>query len=185
MVILSVNMAGLMIIFLILRRHIDRALSSTALLRQVESEIDAVITELNRTTERNISLLEEKIRSLGSLLGKADHRLTLMTKHLDQNPQARPIIYTRPSKLTVGASSPKGEDAPYVTPDESAPSELRKPSPSPRVRALNWHRQGVETAVIASRLGITRGEVDLIISLEELEKEQEGPPKGQSSSSSP
>lgn len=167
---LAINVTGLMIVFFLLRRRLDRALASTELLRQVESEIDAVITALNQTTERNINLLEEKIHGLKGLIGKADHRLSLMSKQLDQGLRKGPIVYARPSQLTGKKASPPNEDNPGASSLEAAPKKSKEDLLPRRIQALNWHRQGVEKTVIASRLGITRGEVDLIVSLGNLEK---------------
>jgi Tfp pilus assembly protein PilN len=79
----GLTVPGLVLIYFLLRREIRRSFSSNELLRQVESEVESVITELNRTTERNITLIEDKIRHLSQLVKKADHRITLMQKEIE------------------------------------------------------------------------------------------------------
>lgn len=136
LILLAVNFGGFVIIYLLLKKRIDRAFASTELLRQVESEIDAVITELNRTTERNITLLEEKIRHLGDLLGKADLRLTLMKKQLERESRTEPVVYTRPLPIYPRRMADGMGTAPFpVLPRSSRNHSLRsRRSPSPRVK---------------------------------------------------
>ena len=181
-ILVGITVPGLILIYFLLRREIRRSFSSNELFRQVESEVESVITELNRTTERNITLIEDKIRQLSQLIRQADHRMTLMQKERESGkdrgmeqepPPPKPPVYTRP----VRSDPPKQPDLPI---DLSPPAVEPEPGLLPekrltrREQVMLYHRQGLERTIIASRLGITLGEVDLIVSLGERITGEEG-----------
>jgi hypothetical protein len=178
----GITVPGLILIYFLLRREIRRSFSSNELFRQVESEVDSVITELNRTTERNITLIEDKIRQLSQLVRQADHRITLMQKERESGkdrgvekepPSPKSLVYPRP----VRSDPPKQPDLPI---DLSPPAVEPEPGLLPekrltrREQVMLYHRQGLERTLIASKLGITLGEVDLIVSLGERITGEEG-----------
>ena len=71
---IALQLAGLAGLYLVLRRRIDRNAQGAGELPQLRSQVAALIVELNGTAERNISLLEDRIRQLDELLRKADRR---------------------------------------------------------------------------------------------------------------
>ncbi len=77
----SIILAGLVYILLVKKMHKER--SSAAITEQVRAEIDRMIIDLNQTADRNIGLIEQRIKSLGDLLKEADHRISLLQKHAD------------------------------------------------------------------------------------------------------
>lgn len=178
----GLTVPGLVLIYFLLRREIRRSFSSNELLRQVESEVESVITELNRTTERNITLIEDKIRHLSQLVKKADHRITLMQKEIDhekdpgterESASLKPLVYTRP----VRSEPPKQVDLPMEpSPEVSPPATnlFTEKKLTRREQVMVYHRQGLDRTIIASKLGITLGEVDLIVSLGERATGEEG-----------
>ena len=174
--------------FYFLNRKIDRRLETTALTEQIQKEIDEILIELNGTTERNVALVEERIRALGRLLEQADRRIQVLQREIDKQARAADVYGTVVQKRQAIArethSRRSGEAATEAdTPSQGAahssdgqqdslgPSS-ESPSDSPprsapklrdRVRALR--DQGKSAEQIAAALGSTVGEVELILSL--------------------
>ena len=170
------------------RRRIDHKMGSQELLKEVRDEVDALVKELNLTSERNIGVLEERLVRLESLIRSADQRLTLWAK--EEEKRAQPLVYSKPRATpekvlqdnpeafratpaepvlvptptptpTIPITAPKPEpvQAPPLSGEaESAPSSLRE-------RVLLARAQGLSAAEIAQKSGVTQAEVELILSL--------------------
>ncbi|MCD6396318.1 MAG: hypothetical protein J7L71_02140, partial [Spirochaetaceae bacterium] len=53
-------------------------LQKSKVLGELESEVNNLILELNQTADRNINILEEKIRTLVKILNDADKRIKIL-----------------------------------------------------------------------------------------------------------
>ena len=119
---------------------------------QLKSEISELILELNLTTDRNINILEEKISSLTRLLNNADKRIKILGTESERN-KSESIIYNKIGRIN--------DNQPLVDSSPKTPVvEISK-----KDRIIELHNNGFTTSVIASRVGATVGEVELIISL--------------------
>lgn len=175
--------------FFFLNRKIDRRLETTALTEQIQKEIDEILIELNGTTERNVALVEERIRALGRLLEQADRRIQVLQREIDKQARAADVYGTVARKRQAVArethsrrreqappeagslpapgathSSDGQQKSPQSSPDSQSDSPPRSaPKLKERVRALR--DQGKSAEQIAAALGSTVGEVELILSL--------------------
>ena len=70
--VLVLQAAGFVILYLVLRRVLLRRMNSPEIVSEVRNEVAALIAELNGTTERNVALLEDRVRRLHELLGRVD-----------------------------------------------------------------------------------------------------------------
>lgn len=109
--------------------------------------MDALVVEMNHTTERNIALIEERIVRLNKLLKDADNRIVVLQRQ--QRPLSGTDAYDALGR-TPRPSGPKQEQAEHTV----------------KERVLEMAGEGFEHAVIAGKLGLPLGEVDLIVSLE-------------------
>lgn len=169
--------------FLFLRGRIHQELNATTLLKDVQDEVDGMVRELNLSAERNIGLLEARIEELEGLLSQADQKMVLLARELERRDKAA-TVYTQLRKPVVAEPEPKPE--PLAPPAEreataapAAPKEevaLASSSPAPRPvepirprslkeKVLSYRDQGMEAGAIATATGATRGEVELILSL--------------------
>lgn len=173
---LAFNAVVLAVIYLVLNRKIDKQITPEAFLEKVRSEIQSVMVELNETTDRNITLLEERVRSLQAVLKRADKKLSMLqsetTKQRDTSE-----VYThlrRAGKIVAGRQAESGE-AEQVRREQPQPEEGARrggkrdePADLPvEQRVVNLYKQGVAPEMIAGRLERSIGEVELIISLYE------------------
>jgi len=177
LIVFGIDIIVLCVIYILLTKRIDRSFKSTELLSQIEADIDQVVTELNRTTDRNISLIEDRIQQLNALLEKADKRMVLFQREREKDNRRDAVVYTRPAPLRVTQVSLFDE-----TPGEPTTARELETKPQPPATAtavktsqekvLEMESQGIESPVIASRLGMTLGEIELILSMNQRRKEK-------------
>jgi len=181
MILLSIFVSFLVSLFCFLafmffyRRRIRRELETETLIRKLKTEIGEMVTALNGTTERNIALLENKIRIVNELIHKAGNAAGALKREQEKQDIVSNVYSSlarsRPLSLDV-------EEIPALVPSagmESGSSEgftAEQPvmdfdSLSIREKALVLHRKGDNPDSIASRLDMSRGEIELIISLHE------------------
>jgi len=144
------------------RRKIRRELDSDAILGRLRTEVGELITELNGTTDRNIALIESRITALNSALNQANRTAELLEREAVKRDRSD-RVYTE-----LGRSRPLS-----IAVDD----EVKSPPPDldiadfdalpVRDKALVLHRKGDSIESIASDLDMSRGEVELIISLHE------------------
>jgi len=64
LLILAAVAAGYFVVYLILKKKIARTMSAATVLREVREEVNRILVELNQTTHRNVTLIEDRIASL-------------------------------------------------------------------------------------------------------------------------
>jgi len=181
--------------FVLLRSRIERELNATTLLKDVQDEVDGMVRELNLSAERNIALLETRIEELESLLAQSDQKMVLLARELERRDRSaetysqlkKPQLPIEAEEPPVLELAPVPEPIQDVTIAEPAPIPVsEKPAPtaqlefdapeeppvrSPRTlteKVLGFRDQGLDTGAIAAATGATRGEVELILSLNPL-----------------
>ncbi len=165
---LAAVLAGLAVVYLALRSRIDRSIARLDPAAEIREELASVMVEMNRTTERNIALLEDRIGQLNQLLADADRKIALLRRESEKHETSR-MVYTHLAKAAA--------DKPQAAPPQQAGADTRAddraengrapaaPAETLESRVLRLEREGFSAAVIANRVGSTIGEVELIISL--------------------
>ncbi|MDR1420505.1 MAG: hypothetical protein LBI86_09045 [Treponema sp.] len=147
--------------------------------RDEVEETRKLIADIDAATERDLSLIEDRLKILREVLDTADRRVAVLVRELDRTPPA-----ARPSPLYTGL----GKAAPFASPPVSAPSPLPEVPPSPPVpkavpvdvpaavppapagpsigkKAAELAEAGFSPELIAARLGVSVSEVDLAITV--------------------
>ncbi|MEE8441034.1 MAG: hypothetical protein V3S41_04870 [Spirochaetia bacterium] len=160
---------------------IDRHTGSAAAMDEIRREVGAILTEMNQTTERNIALIEDRLKRLQELIGQADQRLGNLRREARRQ-ESSEMVYSHLSRVVrpVGPqSSPtEGADEPAAGGRaESVGSAQSSDGPendsetgaemSLKDRVLDLYRQGLPIERIASRVGTAVSEIELIVSLGE------------------
>ena len=129
-----------------------KKLQKSNVIVELQSEVNELILELNQTTDRNINILEEKISDLTGLLNDVDKRIKILKTESERN-KPEPFVYNQLGRIQDNRSL--------------ADSSIKIPEAvtNKKDRIIELHNNGFTTAVIASRVGSTVGEVELIISL--------------------
>ena len=190
---LAITVILVVVVTIVLNRTITVRTSRHAALDDIKREVGAIITELNATTERNIQLIEDRARTLETLIAQADRRLGALRRDLssrraesstyehlkrsgaherpgpDAGPDAGPTSQPDPQPSGAQDASRHGG---HSTPDR--PSRFTGSPPGAddsrqalRARVRGLYLQGVSLERIASIVGKTVGEVELIVSLDE------------------
>jgi hypothetical protein len=183
---LAITVILVAIAYLVLNRSIRTRTSQQVALDEIKREVGAVITELNQTTERNIELIEARISELEKLIQQADGRVRALKHELsssvvnerysssgrktgdrrvDQSDASSLAERNVPEERTLRA---RGEESHEEIGYERSAESLRPPEPVPlRQRVRELYLQGIPLDRIASIVGKTIGEIELIVSLEE------------------
>jgi len=181
MILLSVLVSFLISLFTSLvflffyRRRIRRKLETETIIKKLKAEIGEMVTALNGTTERNIALLENKIQIVNDLIQKAGNAAGALKREQEKHEHVthvyNSLARSRPLTLDV-EESPVPDSVPDTGTDEAEGFTAEQPvvdfeSLSIRDKALVLHRKGESPDSIASSLDMSRGEIELIISLHE------------------
>ncbi|MBN2554194.1 MAG: hypothetical protein JXB06_15560 [Spirochaetales bacterium] len=138
----ALAIAGYFIVYLILKAKLQKSVDPKVILDSIREEVDRIIVELNSTTDRNITLLEDKVQNLSSLLEQADKKIGLLRREIEKHELS--------GKVYSELAEKRGQ--------EVAEEDLQS-------RVLRLHEQGIPASVIAKRLGITLAEIELIVTL--------------------
>jgi len=172
---------------------------------EIGKEINLMLTELNKATERNLQIMEAKINQLNELVAKADESITKSEKVFSALKKEKEItensenIYQKLERKSINgkieeaakvnsrrevsssASAAKEEskvtaskseqglfddvvDAAKVTKEELHEMGQREVSE----KVINMYKNGIDIEFISRNLGITSGEVELIISISKI-----------------
>ena len=182
---LGLNIIVVTLIYIFLRKRIDRAMRSNELLAQIELEVDKIVTELNLTTDRNITLIEDRIETLNALIDMSDKKIVLLNREVEKKNQEAPMVYSKPrpveyksasnSETPVENLSIPPEDTEEKEAEDNQPVKVDfstnqthaalSPPKTSKQKVLDMYTQGVDVHIIASKLNITLGEIELILSM--------------------
>lgn len=146
-ILLAVNLAALAVVFFYVRYKVRKTLEMDGLLDKLRAELGELVRELNQTTDRNITLVEDAIRSLKDAAAEADRKSNVLRREADRR-SAEGAVYDRLGKLRQNA-------VPYKEAGASPPAES---SPPMRTPATN-NRQMPENAGTPDR--VSSGQPDL------------------------
>jgi len=143
---LILDVGGLLLIYVLLRDRVRRAASRDAQIAEIRDEVIRLLVELNRTTDRNIALIEDRIASLNELLSSADKKIGLLRRETEKHDVGTQIY----SRLSEGRSRATGAQAAKSPPrrereEPAQPRQERDEMPPPR-----QEREGVAARVAAS-----------------------------------
>ncbi|MDR2897827.1 MAG: hypothetical protein LBU99_03355 [Spirochaetaceae bacterium] len=191
---------GLWIVFFLFFRS---RFSPSSILREIRIEVDKLVTEISREADRDIALIEGRIRGLKALVEEADKRILLADKESrrrvsdekvytevatassmppDSVMPPAPVVpveealsrYRRtgradgsnPSPAEKGeSSSPSSEVSSPEMPEVVRAAQMVTPKVPVRDQVIYLARTGFPAEMIAERLSLTVGEVELTIAL--------------------
>jgi hypothetical protein len=87
----AIEVAGLFVIWFLVRARVRRYLELENLLDGVRDEARALVLELNETADRNVSLVEDRVAALRVLLAEADRRIAVGKKELAARESERDV----------------------------------------------------------------------------------------------
>lgn len=184
MVALQIVVAVVLIVWT--RSQVRSAMGSGDEIAKVRREIGALIIELDASADRNITIVEDRLKSLKDMIAEADSRIAILSQERARRP-SEGIVYDRLGRAPEQRpKTPVAESgAPAALPVASVDSVPRvQPKPEPAVPFIRFSEKplpieepfadavrtlalrGFSSDIIAARLGATIAEVDLVISLD-------------------
>ena len=141
--------------------------------QELGEEINLMIIELNKTTERNLQILEAKIGQLNEAMAKSEKVFTALKKEKGIT-EISENIYQKLERKNI---SDKIEKIVKVKEDKAPPVPVPEPElfdtekvqkEDLRDKVIGMYKNGIEIEQISRDLGITSGEVELIISISKI-----------------
>jgi hypothetical protein len=161
--------------FVYFQARLRKNTSPQDILEDYRDEVNKLIIEIDAATERDAYLVEERIKSLKSLLGEIDKKMGVYVREFERRRSTEGVYNAlgrnpKSPVLSAAAPIPAGE-APL--PEPVLPVEKKTaegPVREPETRALKEQvaglaAQGFSADAIAARLKISISEVELIIAL--------------------
>jgi len=142
-------------VYFLLNRRISRILDSEKLLSRVDEEINELILEMNQTTERNILIIEDRIKKLSALVEEADKSVVRLNRELNRKKEETEEYSHLARKRKI----------PLQTDEIVREHEKTDENQSEKNRILEMYNRGLSPDLIATRTGTSIGEVELIITL--------------------
>lgn len=169
----------LLVFFLWTRRLIIKRLDPERLLNDLNLEVQRMIQDLNATGDQNVSILEDRIETLKALIRRADTQIEEMEGRLreieeqklgetdsTETDSTEPAPKEPTFTLPFGHQPEEPNGVPTPPPlDEPVPETTDTGGSSPRDRIVALYKEGMSSEIIAGRMGMAIGEVELIISL--------------------
>jgi len=177
--------------FFFFRWYIERKTAARELLADYRAEVYRLIAEIDAAADRDSLLVEERIKTLKSILEDTDRRISVYMRELQRSRAGeamysslgrgiRAALDSRPPQLESSApAEPPVPVEPPVSP-EPPPQEPPVPQEPPRntaaakrkpkktkikVQIAEMSAEGLSPAEIASRMDLSLAEVELALNL--------------------
>jgi hypothetical protein len=159
--------------FIFFRSYIHRRTTREDIIASYREEVNKLIVDLNAITDRDITLVEERISSLKKILEETDKRLAVYVREFERRKHSE-SLYTNlaqvSNKTIIGGNAP---EKPVPEPDIKGPavqpplfSEPTEPDARPfKEQVALLAASGLSNSKIAARLSVSESEVDLTLSL--------------------
>jgi hypothetical protein len=159
--------------FLYFRSYIKKRTGREAILSEIREEVNRMLARIDEITEQDVSLLEEKEKSLRGLLEEIDKRVKVYTGDLERSLSSEKAYRElgKAMRFSVEKEEAPLKEVPKEAPNEApkeAPLEARPKKPvrdslNEQIRELA--RSGLSAKIIASRLGISISEAEMAVAL--------------------
>ena len=151
--------------FLYFNWYIRRRITSSELLAERQKEVYRLIAEIDSITDRDAQLVEERIKTLRSLLEDTDKRISVYLSELEKS-RAGEALYNDLRK-GIHAVFKNPVELPAAPPVQPSQPEVSAPLSRQQIRAQIdvLIGEGFSPSEIASRLGVSIAEVNLAMNL--------------------
>ncbi|MDR1626785.1 MAG: hypothetical protein LBT33_09610 [Spirochaetia bacterium] len=149
---LGLNALAFIGMYLYFKNRIDRRLEAERLLDNLRTGagriVGEMIQDMNRITDRNITLIATKVEELRAILDSADRRILLMKKEVRKEEAADRLC----------------ENLKPQSPPPSPPADAEEKGRTPS-EIFDLYRKGISPDIIANTLNLPASEVQLMIAL--------------------
>ena len=163
-----ISLAAVAACFLVLNAKINRRIKIDTIVDEIRQELAGLIVEINQTTDRNIELIENRVDQLKNILKDADRRIGVLKKEVTRREKTADL-YTHLGSHGKPQGSNQAAAALPQDPTSAPPPSAGEPGnrEAKKTRVTTLYLQGFSSEQIATKVGITVGEVELIVALYE------------------
>ena len=147
-ILLAINSLFLLAVFFYFKNKIEFFTDSKRILSDIRDEVDRIIVDLNHTTAQNIELIEVKIKELKKESERAEKLVGILHREKTSKDSGRKT-YTEILKKSREVEAHR---------EVSKEKDLNK-------IVLELYNSGISESMIAKEVGLSIGEVQLILSL--------------------
>jgi len=178
--VLIISAAIWLFLFFYFKWYIKRRTSVSGQLEEYRAEVIKLNAEINSVTDRNLTLIEDKVIKLKELLEETDKRVSVYAGELEKSRRGE-ALYTslgrgiRAALKTEEVSAPASPLLSPVRPQETLTPPVQTPAksaqePPPSKRQIRSSidlllNEGLSPDQVASRLDISIAEVNLAVNL--------------------
>ncbi|MDR0540520.1 MAG: hypothetical protein LBG74_08510 [Spirochaetaceae bacterium] len=139
--------------FFYLRAYVKKRTTIERVPAQTREAVDLILNDIDRVTDRDSLLVEERVRALREILAEVDKRIRILNKELAAQ---RPTV--------AAASPPPPQAAAYNARGEGyKPAEGAQTPPQEQPGVAELAARGLPAAAIAARLGKPLAAVEMEI----------------------
>lgn len=169
------NLTIVFFAYFIIKKRIERKVINKEIIKDIKKEINSIIIQLNETTLNNISLIDDKIKSLDKKIVLADKKnaglKTSLSKHKDDthdlfNQLDQNISYT-PQKVVKQSKKIAENLNKEIKTDENNEIDEKIKDMSILDKAGFLIKNGWGLEDIQKKTGLSSGELELIINIED------------------
>jgi DNA-binding NarL/FixJ family response regulator len=152
-----------------------RQSSPGQVLASIRDEVDKILLEISREADRDITLIDDKMRDLQAIINEAERYIRLSDVELRKREREQAVLETMrsvpisPAALPTARAIQTYRQVQGTEPErEGIPVILKSPEPvkpkkSPKEQALELFARGFSSDIIAQKLGISITEVEIFI----------------------
>jgi hypothetical protein len=161
----SASLVFCLLAFLYFRSYIKKRTGREAMLSEIREEVNRILARIDEITEQDVSLFEEKEKSLRGLLEETDKRIKVYTRDLERSLSSEKAYRElgKAMRFSVGKEETPLKDLPKEAPLEARPEKPVRDSLNEQIRELA--RSGLSAKIIASTLGISISEAEMAVAL--------------------
>jgi hypothetical protein len=155
--------------FVYFQSYLRKKTGSREILEDYREEVNKLIVEIDAATERDVYLVEERIKSLKKTLEEVDKKIEVYAREFERR-RSTETVYNSLGRNAKPAAPPPEP----LSPPDPLPGQAREKTPpeSPAPRPLKAQvaelaAQGLSPEAIAARLKVSISEVELIIAIQE------------------
>jgi len=167
-VLLAANLVAMAVHWLLLRSRF----AEKKILASLRAEVDRLVTDLGREADRDVALLEGRIKALRDLIAEVDSRLLLEKREGERRETSalfeQTLASRNPTPIAPAPDTPPPPERPitvYTKPLITRSERPITPSIPLNERVLDMARKGISAEMIAASLAVSLGEVELIIDM--------------------
>ena len=154
---LILNIVALPIMYIVLRRFLYKQVSTAALLKKMKEEVDKIVVDFNRITDRNVSIFEERVRTLQALITEAERRARLMG----------------PSEISAQQSEVRYRElGDKVNEIKNIANNKARAKKDQRTQIRELARQGHPHSEISLRVGVSIAEIEALLAFPDEKEPQ-------------